>query len=268
MARDFDYGAEVAVGGGVNYKNPTPGAHDTVITAIVHIGSFADLFVKGNKREPKPPCNYVLVQSTLMGPDDKNEDGSPIQKWKAMPLKHGDRAGLTAFMAAMDPAEVMKGFNDVIGVPVTTTWKENQDKGKNEDGTWKAVNLTGYTNAAGRLADLIRVDFQASGITPIGHVAFKDITLEILEDIPAYLISQYFLSEGNGDNLSYAGSPVEAIINAKRIEDPDWKTKKDGDANSEEPGTEQRAGSTAGTQAIPEAANQAPPPDMEADKEF
>lgn len=267
---DFDYGADVAAAGGVNYKNPTPGSHDSIITGIVHVGSFADLYVEGNKREVKPPCNFILVQTTLLGPEDVNEDGSPIQKWQSMPLKHGDKANLTKFMNAVDPAAKLKGMADVIGVPVLTTWKENEKKGKNEDGTWKAVNLTGYANATDRLAAMITADYEKLGLTPVGHVTFANITLEVLETIPGYLISQYLLSEKNGDNLSYAGSAVEAIIKAKREADPTWKVAKAGDEGSDDgkPGNEQRQGSTTGPSSVPEAANVEVPADLNANQEF
>lgn len=264
---DFDFGADVAAAAGKVFVNPEPGPHDSVITGIVHVGSFADVFTEGNKKDPKPPANFVLIQTTLMGENDKNEDGSRIQKWQAMPLKKGDRANLTKFMAAVDPAGKLKGFDDVIGVPVVTTWKANEKKGKNDDGTWKAVNLTGYTAATGRTAGLIVADFQAEDIKPIGHVRFENITLDVLEEIPGYLISQYFLSEKDGNNLSYAGSPVETIINAKRAEDPKWKVKQDGD---DEGGSEgQSNGSSQAASDVPPPPEEVPPPsDMSDAQDF
>lgn len=264
---DFDFGADVAAAAGKVFVNPEPGPHDSVITGIVHVGSFADVFTEGNKKDPKPPANFVLIQTTLMGEDDKNEDGSRIQKWQAMPLKKGDRANLTKFMAAVDPAGKLKGFDDVIGVPVVTTWKANEKKGKNDDGTWKAVNLTGYTAATGRTASLIVADFQQEDIKPIGHVRFENITLDVLEEIPGYLISQYFLSEKDGNNLSYAGSPVETIINAKRAEDPKWKVKQDGD---DEGGSESQSnGSSQAASDVPPPPEEVPPPaDMSDAQDF
>lgn len=273
MSREgFDFGAEVAAAGGKVFKNPTPGPHDTLITGIVHIGSFADVFKKGNVLEPKPACNFVLVQSTLMGEEDKNEDGSRIQKWQAMPLKFGDKANLTKFMLAVDPSEKMKGFDDVIMTAVTTQWKPNEKKGKNEDGTYKAVNLDGYAGMAERSAKLVKSDAEEEGIKPIGHVKFEDITLEILEEIPGYLIRQYLLSENDtgAKNLSYPTSAVEAIIIAKRETDPTWKTKQESDSDdeSQEPGHEQRDGSTANASSVPEPAVVEAPADLAEDKEF
>lgn len=273
MAREgFDFGAEVAAAGGKVFKNPEPGAHDSLITAIVHIGSFADVFVSGQKKEPKPPCNFVLVQTTLFNESDKNEDGSRIQKWQSMPLKFGNKSNLTKFLQAVDPNQKLPGFDEVIGVAVTTDWKANEIKGKNEDGTWKAVNLNGYSGMTERTAKLVKADADAEGINIIGHVKFSDITLDVLEEIPGYIISQYFLSEGKngGKNESYAGSAVEAIINAKRAEDPTWKVKQesDEDETTGQPGDEQRAGSTANESSVPAPAVVEPPADMQEDKEF
>lgn len=268
---DFDFGAEVAAAGGKVFKNPEPGPHDSIITAIVHVGSFADVFTNGNKKEPKPAVNFVLVQSTLMNENDKNDDGSRIQKWQAMPLKKGDKANLTKFLAAVDPDGKLAGFDAVPGIPVTTSWAANEKKGKNDDGTWKAVNLKGYTAMTGRTAALVKADAEAEGLTMIGHVRFPNITLDILEEIPAYLIRQYLLSEMDGNNESYAGSPVEAIINAKRAEDPSWKTKQDNDDDGDDagqPGNEQKAGSTANASSVPEPANVEVPADLTDDKEF
>jgi len=273
MAREgFDFGAEVAAAGGKVFKNPEPGAHDSLITAIVHVGTFADVYVTGQKKEPKPPCNFVLVQTTLFNEDDKNDDGSRIQKWQPMPLKFGDKANLTKFMQAVDPNQKLSGFDEVIGTAVTTDWKANESKGKNEDGTWKAVNLNGYAGMTERTAKLVKADAEAEEIHIIGHVKFQDITLEILEEIPGYLISQYFLSEGKngGKNESYAGSAVEAIINAKRAEDPTWKVKQesDEDATTGQAGDEQRAGSTAQQSSVPEAQVQDAPADLDNTQEF
>lgn len=270
---DFDFGAEVAAAGGKVFKNPEPGPHDSIVTAIVHVGSFADVFTNGAKKEPKPAVNFVLVQTTLMGEEDKNDDGSRIQKWQAMPLKKGDKANLTKFLAAVDPNGKLAGFDAVPGTPVVTTWAANEKKGKNDDGTWKAVNLKGYTAVTGRTGALIKADFEEEAVPMIGHVRFSDLTLEILEEIPGYMIRQYLLSESEGNNESYAGSPVEAIINAKRAEDASWKTKQEGDDEGDhnEPGNEQKSGSTAGASSVPSepAAQDVPPPsDLNEDKEF
>lgn len=269
---DFDFGAEVAAAGGKVFKNPEPGPHDSIVSAIVHIGSFADVFINGAKKEPKPPVNFVLVQTTLMSETDRNDDGTRIQKWQAMPLKKGDKANLTKFLAAVDPAGKLSGFDAVPGIPVTTTWAANEKKGKNEDGTWKAVNLKGYTAMTDRTAKLVRSDAEEEGLVYIGHVRFPDITLDILEEIPGYLIRQYLLSESNGNNESYAGSAVEAIINAKRAEDHTWKTKQEsddeGDDEHGQPGHEQKQGSTANASSVPAPEDKAPPADLEEDKEF
>lgn len=47
MARgDFDFGAQVTKAEGKVFKNPEVGDHEAVISGIIHVGSFQDIFKK------------------------------------------------------------------------------------------------------------------------------------------------------------------------------------------------------------------------------
>ena len=273
MAREFDFGAEVAEGGGKVFRNPELGAHDAIVAGIVHVGSFQDVFKKGSSVEVKAPANVVLVKLVLMNPDseekkddgspltsDKNEDGSRIAKWIPIPLKKGDRANLTKFMKAVDPAEVKSGFDEVIGTPLTTNFVADEKGGKNDDGSWKYVNLDSYGSIAARSAALVKADAEDEGLTLLGHIRFNDISDEVLDDIPPHLIRQYLLSEGRngGKNLSYEGSAAEKLIAAKREADPTWATRREGDNEDDKP---QADAKTEKTSAVPQ---EAPAPDAPA----
>ena len=265
MARgNFDAGAEVKQGGGAVFINPEVGDHDALLTGIVHIGSFQDVFMKGKVEDPKPPCNYVLLQCTLMGENDKNEDGSRMVQWKSMALKSGDKAEMTALLDALDPKELTEGFDDLIMKPFSA--KMAGGKELNEDGTPKYVNWAGkgFAGMSARVVPMVLADAEAEGIKPLGHIKFADLTKEVLDEIPAHMFRQYFLSEQKGNNLSYAGSHVEAIVKAAREADPEWKVAKAKD----EAKPEQKRGLDEGSQQqVPEPQN-VPAPEMSSDQEY
>lgn len=263
MARNFDAGAEVKQGGGAVFVNPEVGDHDALLTGVVHIGMFQDVFMKGKVEDPKAPCNFVLLQCTLMGENDKNEDGSRMVQWKSMALKSGDKAEMTAFLDALDPKELSGGFDDLIMKPFSA--KMVGGKETNEDGTPKYVNWAGkgFAGMSARVVPMVLADAEAEGIKPIGHVKFADITREVLDEIPAHLVRQYFLSELKGNNLSYAGSHVEELINEARKGDPEWKAKKADEAKPDD----KKPLDSGSTQSVPEPEN-VPAPDMDDTQEY
>ncbi|AFP33683.1 hypothetical protein POP72_022 [Pectobacterium phage POP72] len=268
MARNFNFGAEVATGGGAVFKNPDVGDHESIITAIVHVGSFQDHFKKGGKVDIKKPCNYVLVRATLMGDEDLNEDGSRMEQWTAVALKNGDKATLTKLLNAVDPKEEMDGFDSFIMAPFTVSMVGDEKGGKNEDGTFKYVNWKGFSGCPAKLAKLVLAQVEEEGITAIGHITFDQITKDVLDAIPAHMVRQYFLNETqNGKNLSVEGSAVADIIAAAREADAEWKKRKvqEGDATPER----QRPLDT-GAQvpsSVPEAENVATP-EMDDEQEY
>lgn len=266
MARNFDFGAEVAAGGGIVFKNPEVGDHESIISAIVHVGSFQDHFKQNGKVDIKKPVNYVLVRATLMGDEDLNEDGSRMEQWMAVALKSGDKATLTKLMNAVDPKEALEGFDDFIGAPFTVSMIGDPKGGTNEDGSFKYVNWKGFSGCPQKLARLVLEAVEKEGITTLGHVPFAGITKEVLDAIPAHIVRQYFLDEtANGKNLSVAGSPVADIIAAARAEDPEWKKKKASEATPDD-----KPKLDTGAQVpsnVPEPQN-APAPDLDADAEY
>lgn len=266
MARNFDAGAEVSQGGGGVFKNPEPGDHEAVLTGVIHVGSFQDVFKKGNTLDPKKPANFVLLQATLMGEQDKNEDGSRMVVWKSMSLKSGDKSEMTALLTALDPKELAGGFDDLMLTPFIVNMKGSD--ALNQDGTPKFVNWKGkgFAGCPERLLKMIRADVESEGITAIGHIKFADLTRDVLDAIPAHLIRQYFLSEGLGNNLSYAGSHVEALVAAARADDPEWKVKKEGEDESEST-PENKQPLTTQTQSVPAPEN-IPAPAMDEGQEY
>ena len=266
MARQFDFGAQVAAGGGAVFKNPEVGDHESIISAIVHVGEFQDHFKKGGKVDIKKPCNYVLVRATLMGDEDLNEDGSRMEQWTAVALKSGDKATLTKLLNAVDPKEELGGFDDFIKAPFTVSMVGDDRAGKDEEGNFKYVNWKGFAGCPAKLAKLVLAQVEEESIECIGHVKFEDVTKEILDAIPAHMVRQYFLNETqNGKNLSIAGSPVAEIVAAAREADAEWKKKKAGDSTPDDK-TPLDTGAQVPS-AVPEAAN-APEPDMDDEQEY
>ncbi|QYC97009.1 hypothetical protein [Klebsiella phage IME184] len=236
MARNFDFGAEITQSTGGVFKNPEVGDHEAVISGIIHVGSFQDIFKKGNTTEVKKPANFVLVKVILMGDDDKNDD-SRMEQWMAVPLKSGDKATLTKFLNAVDPKELLGGFDDFIGECMTVSMVGDEKGGKNEDGTFKYVNWKGFGGMPDKLKKLVLAQVEEEGLSMTGHITFDKLTREIIDSIPAHLVRQYLLNETpRGKNLSVAGSHVEAIIAEARAADADWKKakKRDGDATPED----------------------------------
>lgn len=266
MARQFDFGAEVATGGGAVFKNPDVGDHESIISAIVHVGSFQDHFKQNGKVDIKKPCNFVLIRATLMGDEDLNEDGSRMEQWLAVALKSGDKATLTKLMNAVDPKELLDGFDDFIGAPFTVNMVGDEKGGKNDDGTFKYVNWKGFSGCPQKLAKMVLAAVEEEDIKTLGHIPFSGITKEILDAIPAHLVRQYFLDETpNGKNLSVAGSPVADIIAAARAEDAEWKKKKADDAKPDDKKPLDTGASVPSE--VPEAPNE-PAPDLDADQEY
>lgn len=272
MARqEFNFGAEVATGGGIVFKNPDVGDHESVISAIIHIGSFEDHFKKGGKVDVKKPVNYVLVRATLMGDEDLNEDGSRMQQWTAVSLKQGDKATLTKLLNAVDPKELLGGFDDFIGQVFTVSMVGDEKNGKNEDGTFKYVNWKGFSGCPDKLKKLVIQQVEEEGLAEsfLGHVTFDKLTKEIIDDIPAHLVRQYLLSETPmGRNLSVGGSHVEAIIAKAREEDPEWKKKK---ANEKDATPDERTPLDNGGQSVPQEvppADDVPAPQMDENEEY
>lgn len=266
MARNFDAGAEIAAAGGIVFKNPEVGDHESVITGIIHVGSFEDHFKKGGKVDIKKPVNYVLVRATLMGDADLNEDGSRMEQWTAVALKQGDKATLTKLLNAVDPKELLGGFDDFIGQVFTVSMVGDERGGKNEDGTFKYVNWKGFSGCPDKLKKIVLAQVEEEGIPMLGHVKFADITKEVLDAIPAHIVRQYYLNEGNGKNVSIAGTAVEAIIKEARAADPEWKAKK----ASEKDATPENRQSMDSDQSVPQEApaENVPAPDMDEQAEY
>lgn len=268
MARDFNYGAEVATGGGMVFKNPDVGDHESVITAIVHVGSFEDHFKKGGKIDIKKPANFVLVRATLMGDEDLNEDGSRMQQWTAVALKQGDKATLTKLLNAVDPKELLGGFDDFIGQVFTVSMVGDERGGKDDDGNFKYVNWKGFSGCPEKLKKLVLAQVEEEGITSLGHVTFDKLTKEVIDEIPAHLVRQYLLNETQqGKNLSVAGSHVEAIIAEARKADPEWKKKKAGEKDAT---PDEKQSLDTGTQSVPQEvpADDVPTPNMDESEEY
>ena len=155
----------------------------------------------------------------------------------AVPLKSGDKATLTKFLNAVDPKELLGGFDDFIGECMTVSMVGDEKGGKNEDGTFKYVNWKGFGGMPDKLKKLVLAQVEEEGLSMTGHITFDKLTREIIDSIPAHLVRQYLLNETpRGKNLSVAGSHVEAIIAEARAADADWKKakKKDGDATPED----------------------------------
>lgn len=234
MARkNFNAGAEVAVGEGNNFKNATEGGHSAVLTGVIHLGNFEDVFTKGGVSETKKPCNFALAVFTLMGKNDLNEDGTRIRAFKPFPIKNGDKAWMTRILDAVDPKEEAAGFDDCIGNILSVQMKGSAEKG--EDGLPKYVNFDGVAAENEEMMEIIEARVAAEELAHIGHIEFNNMTAEVMKEIPAQYIRQYFLGQSNGSSMNFKGSKAEEVFLAIRAEDPEYCKKKVADASKAKP---------------------------------
>lgn len=267
MARKgFNAGADIASGEGNVFKNPKVGAHSFLLSGVYHLGEFADVFTKNGKDDPKKPCNFVMIEMTLMGKDDFNEDGSRMRQFKAIPLKNGAKATLTKFLDAIDPKEETEGFDECIGRYGSVTMVGSKELG--DDGEPKYVNVGNISAIDEDAQEMAQARFEkeADGIELLGHVTFDALTEEVLRTIPSYLVRQYLLSAGKGNNNSYKGSKVEALINKIREDDEDFLKKTDKQETS--PEDKEKEGARTEQQTDIPAEDVAAPADLDEEVEY
>lgn len=211
---DFNYGTEEEIKEpGGDFKNPTEGDHSARLRSLIHVGMYRETF-KGEKKKPFP---QVIAIFELKEDDDFEDDGvTPLTISKSFPLKKGDRAFMTKFLAALDPQKKAKGFDDVIGAACTVTCKGGKEK--NDDGTPKFINFGGMSGLPAKFAAML----DPLTVEGVGHVPFDQITKEtILELNPVRDVNMVLMESEN-----YAGSKAEAIINEIRRDNPDFATRK------------------------------------------
>lgn len=232
MSRNFDAGAEVQKAGGKNFAQAKKGSHTAMLSGIIHLGQFQDIY----KGEKKPLANFVAAVFTLLGKSDVNEDGTRIQTVKVFPLKAGDKATMTKVLDAVDPEEASSGWDDVIGNVASVNMKGN---GKTDDDGVEYTNFGGISAPVEEVVEMAMAKIEKEGLETIGHIRFDEMTKEAIRALPPFIIRTYLLGEGNGESLSYSGSKAEEIINAIREEEPDFakshSDKEDQEEEEQEP---------------------------------
>jgi hypothetical protein len=205
----FNYGTEEVAEGGGAFKNPEIGDHSAVLRSIIHCGMFRETYL-GEKKKPAP---QVVAIFELKDEEDFEDDAvTPLTIHKSFPLKKGDKAFMTKFIAALDPKGEAGGFDDLIGKPCQVNCKGS--KQKNEDGTPKYVNFGGISSLLPKFAKMIGpLTLEGSG-----HLPFDLITKEAVLELNPILDVAMILIEGD----RYAGSKAEEIVNAIRKENPEF----------------------------------------------
>ena len=210
----FDYGTEHEIKDpGGDFKNPTEGDHSARLRSLIHVGMYRETF-NGQLKKPFP---QVIAIFELKEDDDFEEDGvTPLTISKSFPLKKGDRAFCTKFLAALDPQKKAKGFDDCIGAACTVTCKGGKEK--NDDGTPKFINFGGMSGLPAKFAAML----EPLTVEGVGHVPFDSITKEAIFELnPIKDVNMVLMKSEN-----YQGSSAEAIINEIRRDNPDFATRK------------------------------------------
>jgi len=211
---DFDYGTKEEIKEpGIDFKNPTEGDHSARLRSLIHVGMYREEF-KGEKKKPFP---QVIAIFELKEDDDFEDDTvTPLTISKSFPLKKGDRAFCTKFLAALDPEKKAKGFDDIIGAACTVTCKGSKDK--NEDGTPKFINFGGVSGLPKKFAAMM----DPLILEGVGHVPFDKLTKEaVLELNPIREVNMVLMKSEN-----YKGSKAEKIINNIREDNPEFAVRK------------------------------------------
>lgn len=229
---DFDYGADLAEGGAAARVNPEVGMQYGYLKSVVHLGKIGGSF----KGKAKDPTNRVSLNFELMGnlagedADDyisglHPETGEPLNKEVIVNLVKGDNAFLTKVMGALITKKEMeagtvKGFDDLIGRPVTLSIEGSDEK---VDGKPKYVDIKGVSPFPSALKPL------ATGIKHqgVGHVKLKDLTEAALDEVNMYLGVQkgMMLSE----EWKAGTHPAIAIVEKIRETNPNYAKAKAAD---------------------------------------
>jgi hypothetical protein len=220
----FDYGTdeEIKEPGG-DFKNPSVGDHAARLRSLIHCGMFRETFNKQKKK----PFPEVIAIFELKEDDDFEDDGeTPLTMHKAFPLKKGDRAFMTKFIASLDPKSEANGFDDLIGKACTVNCKAGKEK--DDEGNPKYVNFGGISGISPKLEKIT----DPLVVEGVGHCRFEDLTIEaIMELNPIKDVNMVLM---NGEN--YSGSKAEELIKEIRKENPDFAVRKakDEDSNDDE----------------------------------
>lgn len=251
---DFDYGADLAEGKGFTRVNPEEGMQYGYLKSVVHLGKIGGMF----KGKPKDPVNKVCLNFELMGnlvPEGEDgcitglhpETGEPLNHSLTLNLSKGDNAMLTKVMAALISKKEMeagsvKGWNDLIGRPVTLDIKGSDKKG--EDGKPQYVDIKGITTFPPALKTTI------SGIknAGVGHVLLKDLTIAAMDELNMYLDVQMGMMKS--EEWKAGTHPAIALVEEIRKENPNYakaSAKDDKPADDATGGAQQPSGKPAET---------------------
>lgn len=215
----FDYGTEHEIKEpGGDFKNPEVGDHSARLRSLIHCGMYRETF-QGQKKKPFPE---VVAIFELKEDDDFEDDGvTPLTISKAFPLKKGDRAFMTKFIASLDPKGEAKGFDDLIGAACTVNCKAGKEK--NDDGTPKYVNFGGISGISPKLAAIT----DELVVTGVGHCRFEDLTIDAIMELNPIREVNMILMEGE----NYPGSKAEELIKEIRKDNPEFATRKAKDSD-------------------------------------
>lgn len=209
---EFDYGAE-PVAGGKSFKNPLVGKHAARLRSIIHCGMYEEVFDK----KKKPAAPEIVAIFELKEEHDFDEDGTtPLEISKEFPLRKGDKATLTKFMAALDPDGTAKGFDDLIGRVCELELKGSKEL--DDDKKPKYVNLVGFSTLHPKLAAIT----EELSVEGVGHCRFNEITEAAVKELNPIREVANVLIQG----LNYTGSKAEAVVEEIRKSNPDFAKKK------------------------------------------
>lgn len=226
MDFEFDYGAEIAEGSGVKRVNPEEGLQYGYLKSVIHLGKIGSTY----KGKVKDPSNRVCLNFELMGnlADAESDDyisglhpetGEPLNHSLTINLVKGDNAMLTKVMAALVSKKEMetnavKGWDQLIGRPVTLNLKGSEKKG--EDGKPAYVDVKEISQFPSALKPLIK-GIKTQGV---GHCLLKNLTLEAMDEVNMYIDVQVGMMKS--EEWKAGTHPAIALVDEIRKTNPNY----------------------------------------------
>lgn len=238
MDLDFDYGADLAEGSGVNRVNPEVGQQFGYLKSVIHLGKIANYY----KGKLKDPVNRVCLNFELIGnlvPEGEDgcitglhpDTGEPLDKSVTVNLTKGDNAMLTKVMGALITKKEMtegtvKGWEPLLARPVGLDIQGSKELG--EDGKPKYVDIKGIS----QFPPALRAALTGMKHPGVGHCLLKDLNLAAMEEVNMFIDVQkgMMLSE----EWKAGTHPAIALVEEIRKDNPNYaKVSEGGDSSAD-----------------------------------
>lgn len=230
MDFDFDYGAELSAGAGINRVNPGVGNQFGVLKSVIHLGKCPNNFGKTVKDPVNKVCLVFELKGNLVPEEDTENDsitglhpetGEPLDHTMTLNLMKGDNAALTKIMAALVSKKEMdagtiKGWSQLIGRPVSFDIV-GSDK-KDDDGKPKYYDIKNVVMPAA----IVKSQIPALKNAGVGHCLLSQLTKDAV--LACNMYNDVQMGMMKSEEYKAGTHPAIAIIEEIRKEQPKYAT--------------------------------------------